>query len=77
MDGQIISLMQKKESRQIASSSNASSRLPLIDSESGLWKSLKEVFPWNCSPYFSFSNAEIINYFVSKTAVDGLPAIVT
>ena len=37
------------------------------------YKPLKEVFPWGVSS-MSFTNAEIINYFVTRTAVDGLPA---
>ena len=38
------------------------------------WKPLKEAFPWGSdSTQFLFSNAEIINYFVSRTATDGLP----
>ena len=47
--------------------------------DDGVWKPLKEVFP-PCSVgcttsknQFSFTNAEIINYFVVRTAINGLP----
>ena len=45
-----------------------------FDIESGTWKPLKEAFSATSQPPFSFSNAEIINYFMMRKAVDGLPA---
>ena len=45
-----------------------------FDIESGTWKPLKEAFSATSQPPFSFSNAEIINYFKMRKAVDGLPA---
>ena len=37
------------------------------------YKLLKEVFPWGVSS-MSYTNAKTINYFVTRTAVDVLPA---
>lgn len=48
------------------------SQLP--DIPSGDWQALKDAFVGKApDQMFSFSNAQIINYFVVRTAVDGMP----
>ena len=48
------------------------SQLP--DIPSGDWQTLKDAFVGKApDQMFSFSNAQIINYFVVRTAVDGMP----
>ena len=46
-------------------------RRPEIDVSSAVYKSLKEAFP--SSSYINFTNAGIVNYFVLRRAVDGMP----
>ena len=48
------------------------SQLP--DILSGDWQALKDAFVGKApNQMFSFSNAQIINYFVVRTAVEGMP----
>ena len=54
-------------------SSSPSSELSAPE-DAGAYKPLKKIFPWHSSTGFQFTNAEIINSFVSGTVVDGLPA---
>ena len=73
--GNIIDPEQKKsETSAPGDHAKSSAYLSQVERESGVWKPLKEAFPWNPVTSFSFTNAEIINYFMSRTAVDGLPA---
>ena len=71
----IIDPEQKKsETSAPGDNPKSSAYLSQVERESGVWKPLKEAFPWNPVTSFSFTNAEIINYFVSRRAVDGLSA---
>ena len=45
----------------------------LPDNKNGSWSSLKDADE-NTLQLLSFTNAQIINYFVVRTAVDGTPA---
>ena len=41
----------------------------------GVWQPIKDAFVGEAAhKMFSFTNAQIINYFVVRTAVDGMPA---
>ena len=48
----------------------------ILASENCNWHPLKEVFAGNttCNQMLSFTNAQIINYFVIRNTVDGMPA---
>ena len=48
----------------------------ILSSENCNWYPLKEVFAGNttCNQMLSFINAQIINYFVIRNTVDGMPA---
>ena len=49
------------------------SQLP--DAPTGVWQPIKDAFVGEAArQIFSFTNAQIINYFVVRTAVDGMPA---
>ena len=63
----------KEERKKSTKSDLMCSQLPNIPTDG--WQSLKEAFIGK-APHevFSFTNAEIINYFVVRTAVDGKPA---
>ena len=65
MAGQTISLIQMGKMKK----DSVCSQLP--DIPSGDWQTLKDVFVGKApDQMFSFSNAQIINYFVVRTAVD-------
>ena len=68
MDGQImLSILMAKVHQYI----DVLSTLP--DNKNGSWSSLKDADE-NTLQLLSFTNAQIINYFVVRTAVDGTPA---
>ena len=74
MVGQTISsnLDGKHTSQRLQVSLPTPDRIPKIDVSSAVWKPLKEAFLSNSS--INFTNAEIVNYFVLRRAVDGMPA---
>ena len=61
------------DGKEKSDNSTVCSQMPHVPA--GVWQPIKDAFVGEAAhKMFSFTNAQIINYFVVRTAVDGMPA---